>query len=68
MSDGINVNPYLLGCMVAVFLIAILMAIGTASEVGDWRRYECTRAGADLVADSLCVRPDSSWRLVEPPK
>jgi hypothetical protein len=31
-----------------------------------WRSWQCEQASATLANDTLCVRPDSSWRVQEP--
>lgn len=52
------------------FGMLVLMLETSDRSPGDiyrqWRRYNCAQRQAALVADTLCVRPDSSWRVEEP--
>lgn len=51
----------------ATFAIAWITGfeLGRTTEHRRWRQWECSRHGATLV-DTLCVRPDTSFRVPEP--
>jgi hypothetical protein len=56
--------------MTATAIGGLLVGFGTGRNVinARWHTWSCAQGGATLVADSLCVRPDTSYRVPEPPK
>jgi hypothetical protein len=66
VSEKAGVPSELFWFVLFLLVVAVMVAGGSQLQLGDWKRMGCTRDGAVLVADTLCVRRDSVWRLVEP--
>jgi hypothetical protein len=59
---------FILGVILTVFVLVVFLDVQNAkpNETERWRVWQCLQNHAELVADTLCVRTDTTFRVPEP--
>jgi hypothetical protein len=70
MTDN-EKGAFIYGAFLGAALTVVVFGVGGvfdagANEAERWRAWTCQQGGARLVADTLCVRADTSYRVAEP--